>query len=192
VLDLAHQEGVLRRFPRAVAHGSKGFAMGWQNPIGAGQWTDDDSYYAELHGGLAPTFWDSTFLGAHQAIEWEETWYPYTGLSDLSGATSEAALHVEQTGAAVNVQTFSTRPRVKSNLTLWQRSTCQQVADLEIPAIDPAAAQAFSVPTSIPLNDLAVLFHDEATLFAGYQAKDCVPRGAITPCLDHDDEYFRR
>src|SRR5512139_1747700 len=81
VIDQAHQEGIVRVFPRTIAQGSKGFAMGWQNPIGAGEWTDDDSYYAELHGGLAPTFWDSASLGAQQAIEWEETWYPVAGVN---------------------------------------------------------------------------------------------------------------
>ncbi len=183
VLDLAHQEGVLRIFPHAVAQGSKGFAMGWQNPIGAGQWTDDDSYYAELHGGLAPTFGDSAFLGAHQAIEWEETWYPYTGLTDLSSATGEAALHVEQNGAAVNVQIFSTRPRTKPSLTLWQRSTCRLLADVPINSIDPTAALSLTFPIDLPLSDVAVLFHDESTLFAGYQAQDCAPPWAWVTAL---------
>ncbi len=73
VIDQAHQEGIVRVFPHHLATGSKGFAMGWRNPIGAEQWTDDGSYYAELHGGLAPTFWDSASIGAHQAIEWAET-----------------------------------------------------------------------------------------------------------------------
>ena len=183
VIDQAHQEGIVRVFPRSVARGSKGFAMGWQRPIGAGEWTDDDSYYAELHGGLAPTFWDSASIGAHQAIEWEEAWYPVAGVNDLASATNEAALLVAQAGSLVNAQVFSTRPRIKPHLTLWQRSNCRQVADFEILAIDPTAAPSFSVPTSIPLNDLAILFHDQSTLFAGYQAQDCVPPWAAVTSL---------
>ena len=183
MIDQAHQEGVVRVFPRSIARGSKGFAMGWQHPIGAGEWTDDDSYYAELHGGLAPTFWDSASLGAQQAIEWEETWYPIAGVNDLASATNEAALQVAQAGSLVTVQVFSTRPRIKPHLTLWQRSNCQQVADFEILAIDPTAAPSFSVPTSIPLNDLAILFHDQSTLFASYQAQDCVPPWAAVTSL---------
>jgi uncharacterized repeat protein (TIGR01451 family) len=183
VIDQAHQEGIVRVFPRSIAQGSKGFAMGWRHPIGAGEWTDDDSYYAELHGGLAPTFWDSALIGAHQAIEWEETWYPIAGMSELASATNEAALQVAQAGSPVNIQVFSTRPRLKPHLTLWQRSTCQQVADFEIPAIDPTAAPSFNVPTSIPQSDLTVLFHDQSTLFSGYQAKDCVPPWAAVTAL---------
>ncbi len=175
VIDLAHREGVARIFPKEIATGSKGFAMGWQNPIGAGNWTDDDSYYMEVHGGLAPTFWDTVSIAAHGSIEWEETWYPFSGLKDLTTANREAALHVEHTGSALNIGVYSTRARGDSSVTVWQRSTCQQVAEFPIASIDPATPQAFSAPTTIPLNDLAVLFHDDQAPFISYQGKDCVP-----------------
>lgn len=185
VVDLAHQEGIVRIFPHTMAHGSKGFAMGWRNPIGAAQWTDDDSYYAELHGGLAPTFWDSASIGAHQTIEWEETWYPLAGLNDVTSANREAALHIEHTGSTLSVGLFSTRARIKPHLTVWQRSTCQSVADFEISAIDPATPQVVNVSTVVPLNDLAILFHDDYALFIGYNEKDCVPPSAHVDGLPH-------
>jgi uncharacterized repeat protein (TIGR01451 family) len=180
VVDLAHQEGIVRIFPHTIAHGSKGFAMGWRNPIGAAQWTDDDSYYAELHGGLAPTFWDSVLIRAHQTIEWEETWYPLAGLNDVTSANREAALDVKPTGSALNVGVFSTRARTQSQLSVWQRSTCWSIADEPISSIDPSASQHFSIPTDVPLDDLAILFHDDVhlsnpELLIGYNDKDCVP-----------------
>ncbi|CAG0935315.1 hypothetical protein TFLX_04148 [Thermoflexales bacterium] len=175
VIDLAHREGVARIFPHEIATGSKGFAMGWQNPIGAGNWTDDDSYYMEVHGGLAPTFWDTAPIATHDSIEWEETWYPFSGLKDLTTANREAALHVERTGSALNVGVYSTQARHDTALTVWQRSTCAQVADFPITSIDPAAAQQFNVTTSIPLDDLAVIFHEKQVLLISYQGQDCVP-----------------
>ena len=68
--------GLVRIFPHQITTGLKGFGMGWTNPLPWEQWTDNWQYYVERHGGLAPTFWDSAFLGAHQAIEWDEVWYP--------------------------------------------------------------------------------------------------------------------
>ncbi|HSD85256.1 MAG TPA: DUF5107 domain-containing protein, partial [Anaerolineae bacterium] len=175
VIDLAHREGVARIFPKEIATGSKGFAMGWQNPIGAGNWTDDDSYYMEVHGGLAPTFWDTAPIAAHGSLEWEELWYPFSGLKDLTAANREAALHVERTGATLDVGVYSTRARGNTSLTVWQRSTCQQVADFPIASIDPVATQSFSVTTTLPLSDLSVIFHDAQTPIISYQGQDCVP-----------------
>ena len=59
VYDTAADEGVARVFPPDVVRGSKGFGFGWANPIGWNNWTDDGSTYVELHGGVAPTFWDA-------------------------------------------------------------------------------------------------------------------------------------
>lgn len=178
VIDRTHQEGLVRVFPHQMATGSKGFAMGWRNPIGAEQWTNDGSYYAELHGGLAPTFWDSVSIGAHQAIEWEETWYPLTGLSDITTANAEAALLITPGQAAVNVQLYATRPHLKPHLTVWQRSTCQIVTDVEIGTIDPAAAQTFEIATPLSPADLTLLFYTGDTLLIGYNETDCVPPSA--------------
>ncbi len=175
VIDLAHQEGVARIFPQDIATGSKGFAMGWQNPIGAGNWTDDDSYYVEVHGGLAPTFWDAVPIAAHGSIEWEELWYPFSGLKDLTTANREGALHVERTGSALNVGVYSTRPRSDSALTVWQRSTCQPVAEFPIASIDPAKTQSFSVTTTLPLADLSVVFHAKQAPLIAYPGQECMP-----------------
>ncbi len=180
VYDTPADEGVVRVFPHAVATGIKGFAMGWLNPIGSNQWTDDGSYYVELHGGLAPTFWDSVHLNAGESIEWEETWYPIAGIGPVTTANAEAALRVEQSGSALHLGVFSTRARSEAHLSVWQRSTCGQIADFEIAPIDPASPRQFGVSASIRLDDLAVLFHDEDHLIIGYDEKDCVaPQAAV-------------
>jgi uncharacterized repeat protein (TIGR01451 family) len=158
VIDQAQQEGVVRVFPRSIAPGSKGFAMGWQNPIGSSTWTDDGSYYAELHGGLAPTFWDSAFLGAQQAIEWEETWYPFAGLNDLASANAAAALSLEQTGSQLMVNLHSTRPHGNAHLRVTRRYTCQVLGDYDLTDVQPGAPITRAIATTWQPQDVTVLY----------------------------------
>ncbi|UCC64107.1 MAG: DUF5107 domain-containing protein, partial [Anaerolineae bacterium] len=80
VYDPSVDEGMVRVFPSDRARGAKGFAFGWQKALPASLWTDDGSYYVEMHGGVAPTFWDSASLDAGDVYQWEETWYPVAGI----------------------------------------------------------------------------------------------------------------
>ena len=92
----AADEGIVRVYPTDVARGAKGFGVGWGvEAIPNHNWTDDDSGYVELHGGVTPTFWDWASLDAGQSLEWTETWFPIAGVGGL--------LHAER-GGAVNVQ----------------------------------------------------------------------------------------
>ena len=172
VIDQAHQEGIVRVFPRSIAQGSKGFAMGWRHPIGAGEWTNDDSYYAELHGGLAPTFWDSAFIGAHQAIEWEETWYPLTGLTRFNTVTSEAAFFAEHTGTDLNgrldVIAYSTRPREQARLAAYWLGRCDVVLDVTSTLMMPGTVLTFSHDVQVPFAELGVAFTGGDELLAQY------------------------
>ena len=180
VVDTAMNEGVVRVFPHTVAAGIKGFAMGWLHPIASSQWTDDGSTYAELHGGLAPTFWDSVTLNAGQSLSWEETWYPVSGIGAFTTANAEAALTVEQAGSALNLGLFSTRAREATRLFVYQRSTCSLIAQRDIASIDPAAPQSYSISTSLALSDLAILFTGGNALILGYNPTDCVaPMSAV-------------
>ncbi|MGH2594077.1 MAG: DUF5107 domain-containing protein [Anaerolineae bacterium] len=174
VYDTAADEGVARIFPRNVATGIKGFAMGWLHRIGSSQWTDDGSTYVELHGGLAPTFWDSAHLDAGQSIQWEEAWYPVAGIGAVTTANAEAALNVEPSDSTLNLGVFSTRARAAAQLSVYQRNTCGLIARYPIPSIDPAAPQTFSLSSDIPPGDLAILFSAGSTLILGYNEKDCV------------------
>ena len=170
VIDQTHREGIVRVFPRSIAQGSKGFAMGWRHPIGAGEWTDDDSYYAELHGGLAPTFWDTVSIGAHQAIEWKETWYPVAGVNNLATANAEAALDVEQTGTQLSVTVYSTRPRDHARLAIYQNQNDIGVliASWDLAFIDPDTPIIRSLATAAQLQDLRIIFTVDDVVFAAY------------------------
>lgn len=95
VYDEAEDEGMVRIFPADIARGLKGFAFGWSDDqIPFEKYTDDDSGYVELHGGIAPTFWDEVTLGPGEAVEWSETWYPVAGIGDVTTADENIALHL--------------------------------------------------------------------------------------------------
>ena len=51
-------------------------------------YTDDDSSYAELWGGITPTFWDYATFPSNSALGWVERWQPvaHTGGVSLANA----------------------------------------------------------------------------------------------------------
>ena len=173
-IDRTHQEGLVRIFPHTIATGSKGFAMGWRNPIGAEQWTDDGSYYAELHGGLAPTFWDTVSIGAHQAMEWEETWYPVTGLTDVSTITGDTTFQVQLThGIYDNLElgVFTTRPLEDARVGVYYRpanGTCGNVFNWFSDPMTPATPFSYSHETQMPLETVALILTSHDQVIAHY------------------------
>lgn len=96
VYDEAQDEGMVRVFPPTAAGGSKGFGLGWINRTDPSIYTDDGSSYVELHGGVAPTFWDQAVLGPVETYSWEETWYPVAGIGGVSYADVSGAIHLKQ------------------------------------------------------------------------------------------------
>ena len=60
--------------PATVAQGLKIFAFGPR--FDPHTYTDDDSSYAELWGGLLPTFWDTTTMAPGGSAGWAERWQP--------------------------------------------------------------------------------------------------------------------
>ena len=79
---------------------------------GGRHWTDDRTTYAEIHGGIAPTFWDQAYLPPGGAIEWREAWFPVAGTGGLTTASRHAALHLAVSGgqATVGVQPTASQP----------------------------------------------------------------------------------
>jgi len=179
VYDTSANEGVVRVFPHDVALGAKGFGFGWSDPILSNIWTDDGSTYVELHGGVAPTFWDTATITAGQSLEWTEYWYPVSGIGHLSAATSEVALGVRESGDRFYVGMHSTAPRAAGTGTLyvWGRDDCAELGRWELPAIGPDAPFAVSVATGgRALDDVAFVYLDgEGNLLAAVNSQDCLP-----------------
>lgn len=109
VYDAAADEGVVRVFPADVARGSKGFGLGWSDPLPADSYTDDGSTYVELHGGVAPTFWDSATLAAGGELAWEERWFPVAGIGGVSYADGNGAVHVAALSQGLEVGVYVVR-----------------------------------------------------------------------------------
>ena len=179
VYDTTADEGVARVFPSSVARGSKGFGFGWSAPIDSTNWTGDGSTYFELHGGVAPTFWDQATITYGQALEWTEYWYPVSGIGHLSAATAEAALGVREGGGHFHVGVHSTisRPAGTSTLYVWEHDDCAGLAQWELPNIDPGAPFTASVATSgrALTNTSFIYLDDGGSVLAVINPHDCPP-----------------
>jgi hypothetical protein len=110
VYDESYDEGMVRVFPSGTALGAKGFAFGWNDPIPAGNWTDDRSSYVEIHGGPAATFDDSVTIPAGGELAWAELWYPVSGMGALRYANSLVALNLGAGGGQAQVAVAASRP----------------------------------------------------------------------------------
>jgi hypothetical protein len=158
------QAGVTRVFPRDIARGTKGFAYGWANPLDWHGWTDVESGGVELHGGVAPTFWDTAHLDAGETLAWTEVWYPVNATGGVTAATREAALHLNKTDGdlAIALHTTILRAEGSGRLIVWAQDTCQEWLNQPLPALTPYVPYdtTASVGTLL-LNQLAVAYVDD-------------------------------
>jgi len=179
VYDTDADEGLARVFPADAARGAKGFGMGWADPIDASNWTDDGSTYVEVHGGVAPTFWDHATLTAGQSLEWTEYWYPVSGIGWLSAATEEAALGVRGSDGSFVIGVHPTAARTEDTGTLfvWDHSDCTELAHWDLPEVSPATPVQFSLPAGgRSLGQLSVAYVDnDERLLAAVNFVDCLP-----------------
>ncbi|MDM8529282.1 DUF5107 domain-containing protein [Anaerolineales bacterium HSG24] len=91
--------GVARLFPfgsRSVA-GNKLFAFGQQFPDRS--YTDDDSQYFEMWGGINEGFWpeNDIIIGPNETVGWSEQWWPLPSLGGLSWANQHVAISTHKT-----------------------------------------------------------------------------------------------
>jgi hypothetical protein len=148
VYDPAYDAGAVRVFPPEVAQGSKIFALGWSDALTSDNFTDDTSRYVELHGGLAPTFFDQAQLGPGESISWREVWYPVQGIGDLVAADEVGALNVTPVSTGVAVQFYPTQ-FVQGELVV----TVADAAPVRVPIQTvPAAPVNQVIPLDQPLR----------------------------------------
>lgn len=176
VYDLAADEGVLRIYPADAAQGSKGFAFGWSDPLPPDLWTDDGSTYVEVHGGLAPTFWDAATLAPGQVVSWTEVWYPVAGLGGVSAASAEAALRLEPVEDDLALGLYTPAAHQNVDLYLW-RADCTSVGHWRLTQVDPAHPAVLTLPgeglTPDALSLAAV--STDGVLLGGVNPLDCLP-----------------
>jgi len=157
VYDPTYDTGIVRAYPAEIARGSKVFALGWQDALASSNYTDDQSAYVELHGGLAPTFTDQYTLPAGGTVDWREVWYPVYGIGDLTYANEVAALAVDATADGLGIKLYTTRPLDGVALLRVDNTVVGQVAVVVRP--DAPFAGSFTVapqgPYTVELQDSA-------------------------------------
>lgn len=97
--------GVVRVYPPTVARGAKIFAAPGLDP---GLWTDDNSRYYELWGGLLPTFADDATIAPGASVCWTEHWYAVNAIDGYNFATEAGAVRLTREGENVTVALATT------------------------------------------------------------------------------------
>jgi uncharacterized repeat protein (TIGR01451 family) len=188
VYDTAANEGVVRVFSPDVARGSKGFAFGWSALVDSIKWTDDGSAYFELHGGVAPTFWEQATIAAGQSLAWTEHWYPVSAIGQLSAATTEAALGVQHSGDRFTIGVHATRRRAAGDgmLYVWDRDDCTPLGTWELPEIGPGDPVVISAQNQgRPPERMAIVYLDKNDrVLAAINPRDCLPPSSSIETLD--------
>ncbi|NLE45821.1 MAG: DUF5107 domain-containing protein [Chloroflexi bacterium] len=180
VYDTAADEGLVRVFPPEIAHGAKGFGMGWKRPIDANLWTDDGSTYVEIHGGIAPTYDDHVVIGAGQALTWTEYWYPVSGIGWVSAATDHGALDVRRAGEEFHIALQPTRRYTPGEIGIYvfERATCRTLAhqtDFEVAPDSPHTASVSADGLELGQIGVTVVDTEEQSLLMAFQAAGCLP-----------------
>ncbi len=174
--DEAAQRGLARAFPRQVAAGVKVFGFGWNAPIPPDTWTDDGSFYVELHGGPAPTFWDTITLAPGASLAWTETWLPLRDLPALSLATDEVALGVGADGADLHLGFLAAGPHDSVDVRLWRRPGCALLWSVDDVSLAPG--QAFGhqlVNLGLDADQVILGLFEEDELLAVTDDQNCWP-----------------
>ncbi len=184
VYDSVADEGLLRVYPAEVTRGSKGFAAGWSDPLPSSWWTDNGSAYVEVHGGLAPTFWDAVTLAPGQVVSWSEVWYPVAGIGGVSAAGADAALRLECVGDGLAVGLYTPAAHADVDLYLW-RDDCTTLGHWRLARVAPARPVAFALPGGgLAVNELSlVALAADGALLGGVNPRDCLPPVATVEAL---------
>jgi len=178
VYDGGYDEGVVRAYNSGVVQGVKFFGFGWgDDAIPPELYTDDDSAYVEMHGGVAPTFAETHRLEPGQRITWSEQWYPVAGLGDLTWANAHVALHLESRPEQARVHVTASSPRPNVRVLLLRRSDNTILFEESLAQMLPG--QPYHSPwidtPGLSASELAVLVYGGQTLLGAYQFEGELP-----------------
>lgn len=101
--------GMARVYPPEVAQGAKLFAFALDF-ADTSAYTDDGTHYAEMWGGVTPTFWDYATLGAGESLAWQETWWVLTGSGVPCAVSAEASLSAQMAEESLHLVVAAPRP----------------------------------------------------------------------------------
>ena len=98
-------QGLVRIFPNQTLRGLKLFGPG---NLPQFIWTDDDSSYVELWGGLTSNFSENALLPPDESLSWTEYWYPFHNIGNFVWANKDVALSLNETNDSVTVGLYLT------------------------------------------------------------------------------------
>lgn len=152
IYDIDSQIGLVRIFPQDMARGSKLFGFGPDSGLSS-EYTDDDSYYVEMWGGLPATFWeeDDVILDAGQRITWEESWYVIARCPDIVAATEQACLGVQQDGQTLAVYLYAPETRQ------WTLQVLQAMSEIHRESIAVGPGQPLFGQVSLAGNTTSAI-----------------------------------
>ncbi len=149
------QEGMVRAFDHQQAPGLKLFAFGPRFDRHA--YTDDDSEYVEMWGGLQPSFWDNNTIAPTATAGWEETWYPILGVGAPRNASASAALNaVLLDGKRLRIAAAPSRPVIGGQIQVVRggqtvfRYTANASPDKPLVIEPPAGPDTYTVQYLAP------------------------------------------
>jgi hypothetical protein len=122
VYDEVARIGMVRTFPPVIARGAKLFAFG--QDVDTDAYTDDDSRYVEMWGGLTATFWDDFTLAPQAAVGWQENWYVIADCQGISYANEKAAAYAFREGDELSLAVCAPAARQ------WEIEIAQDEHDL--------------------------------------------------------------
>lgn len=146
--------GIARVFPKETAPGVKLFGLG-PNTTFRDSFTDDDSDYFELWGGLNRTFFasDNVTLAAGEAREWDEEWIPFAQTGGMTAATRNAVINLTvDTDSNVEVSAVATMRDTRGVLVLERDGTEVQHWDVTLNPGNPFHAQVKAGPGTFKLR----------------------------------------
>jgi hypothetical protein len=136
--------GVARLIEPGAVPGSKIFAFG--TDFQDKSYTDDDSQYFEIWGGINTGFWPEAdvLVPAGGSVAWQEAWWPIAGLGGLTWANQQAAIHLEQAEGQYTLSLLAPRP-VQGEVTVLGETNTLLAASF---AANPAQPQRWQFPAS--------------------------------------------
>ena len=102
--------GVARLVAPGTVPGNKLFAFSLNFPYR--DYTDDDSQYFEMWGGINRGFWpeDDVKVAPNEVVGWQERWWPLARLGGLTWANDQLAIHLISTDNDTTLAALVARP----------------------------------------------------------------------------------
>jgi hypothetical protein len=149
-------EGMVKTFSNRNTPGLKIF--GWGPSFSPSVYTDGDSSYAELWGGITPTFWDYAIFPPNGALGWTEQWQPVAHIAGVSVAGPWGTVSVDGNVAHV----LPTRRTEGATLLVTNPASGTVTYQFDAYPDRPA-----TIPLSAPADQVEVQAPDGTSLLKG-------------------------